>query len=43
MWGSAADMSLVYESAADKAGFPFVYHENGGTAEHLHVDMQACQ
>ena len=42
MWGSAADMGLVYEKACDEAGFPFVYHENGGTAVHLHVDMQAC-
>jgi hypothetical protein len=43
MWGSAADMSLSYEAAADKAGFGFVYHENGGTAAHLHVDMRACK
>ena len=43
MWGAAADMSLTYESAANAAGFAFVYHENGGTAPHLHVDMQACQ
>lgn len=43
MWGAAADMSLVYESAATAAGFPFVFHEGGGTAPHLHVDMRACE
>jgi hypothetical protein len=43
MWGAAADMSLMYESAANQASFPFVFHENGGTGPHLHVDMQACQ
>jgi hypothetical protein len=42
MWGAAADMGLPYESAANAAGFPYVFHENGGTAPHLHVDMQAC-
>ena len=42
MWGAAADMSLMYESAANMAGFPFVFHENGGTGPHLHVDMQSC-
>jgi hypothetical protein len=43
MWGAAADMSLMYETAADSAGFAFVFHENGGTGAHLHVDMQSCQ
>ena len=43
MWGAAADMSLAYETAANDVGFPFVYHENGGTGAHLHVDMQACK
>lgn len=43
MWGAAADMDLKYEHAADEAGFPFVYHENGGTGPHLHVDRQACE
>lgn len=43
MWGAAADMSLAYEAAANKAGFPYVFHENGGTGPHLHVDMQACK
>lgn len=42
MWGAAADMSLMYEAAANAAGFPFVFHENGGTAPHLHVDTQSC-
>jgi hypothetical protein len=42
MWGAAADMDLKYESAADKSGFGFVFHENGGTAPHLHVDMRSC-
>lgn len=42
MWGAAADMSLMYEAAAKTAGFPFVFHENGGTAPHLHVDTQSC-
>lgn len=42
MWGAAADMSLAYESAANQASFPFVFHENGGTGAHLHVDMQSC-
>jgi hypothetical protein len=43
MWGAAADMSLTYETAASGAGFAFVFHENGGTGPHLHVDMQSCQ
>ena len=43
MWGAAADMDLKYESAATQASFPFVFHENGGTGAHLHVDMQACK
>ncbi|MGZ3474469.1 MAG: hypothetical protein ACXWUG_09280, partial [Polyangiales bacterium] len=42
MWGAAADMDLKYESAADKSGFGFVFHENGGTGPHLHVDMRSC-
>ncbi|MFI5300113.1 MAG: hypothetical protein ACHREM_18655 [Polyangiales bacterium] len=42
MWGAAADMDLKYEAAANAASFPFVFHENGGTGPHLHVDMQAC-
>lgn len=42
MWGAAADMDLKYEAAANTAGFPFVFHENGGTAPHLHVDMKSC-
>jgi hypothetical protein len=43
MWGAAADMGLEYETAANAAGFPFVFHEGGGTAPHLHVDMRACE
>ena len=43
MWGAAADMDLAYESAANAAGFAFVFHENGGTGAHLHVDMQSCK
>lgn len=43
MWGAAADMDLKYEQSAIDAGFPFVFHEGGGTAPHLHVDMQACK
>jgi hypothetical protein len=43
MWGAAADMPLAFEAAARKAGFPFVFHENGGTGPHLHVDLQQCQ
>ena len=43
MWGAAADMSLTYEGAANQAGFPFVFHEAGGTGPHLHVDMQSCK
>lgn len=42
MWGAAADMDLKYETAANKAGFGFVFHENGGTGPHLHVDMRSC-
>ena len=42
MWGAAADMDLKYETAANKSGFGFVFHENGGTGPHLHVDMRAC-
>ncbi len=43
MWGAAADMALKYEAAANAAGFPFVFHENGGTGPHLHVDMKSCK
>jgi hypothetical protein len=43
MWGAAADMDLKYETAANKSGFGFVFHENGGTGPHLHVDMRSCK
>lgn len=42
MWGTAADMDLKYEAAAKAVDFPFVFHENGGTGPHLHVDTQSC-